>query len=593
MCGIAGVVRIVGDEPVDGAVVNRMLDALAHRGPDGRGVVAVGPAAIGAVRLAVRDTSERGAQPMSTAHGRHHVVHNGELYDLPDLRRLVRAPLRSQSDTEVLLHLLAERGDDTWARLNGMFASAWWDAQRQRLVLARDRFGEKPVFWARYEGCLLFASEEKALFAAGVPAEFDHDSWAELLAFRFVAGSRTPYVGVQRLLPGHTLEVCDGQIRTDPWHHLVPTTGGDLRELLAQAVDRRLAADVPVGVIISGGLDSSGIAALAAQQKGQDLPAYTVSYPGDANDETRHARAVASHLGLDLREIVVPPADVPTLFEEATWLRGEPMAISPSAHLLALARVAREEVTVVLSGEGADELFGGYAHFRLHRYPRLTTAVGQVVRNARSGRAELLARRARRPPDRRISLSDALELAGRDWDDVPFAYRDAAATGSTHALRRALRYDQQTYLASVLATADRSTMGAGLEGRAPFLDPDVADHAAGLEPRELFARGIGKAPLRRALHADLPPSILRRTKRGWTAPWQRYLREVPSLRDRVRSLPSQALIQDAPLDHAAVALAVNSFLEGGAGGDFSLVWALVRISVWHDVCVLGQRGVLV
>src|SRR2546423_3077214 len=188
MCGIAGALRLTGDRPPDPAAVERMLDAIAHRGPDGRGIVACGDVVLGAVRLAVLDPTDRGGQPMGTPDGRHHLVHNGEVYDFVEHRASLDVPLRSGTDTEVLLNLVARDGEAAFARVDGMFASAWWDAAERRLVLARDRFGEKPLFWARHDGCLWFASEEKALFAAGVPAEFDVDTWPELLLFRSVAG---------------------------------------------------------------------------------------------------------------------------------------------------------------------------------------------------------------------------------------------------------------------------------------------------------------------------------------------------------------------------------------------------------------------
>jgi len=594
VCGIAGVVRIRGDEPVDPLVVERMLDAIAHRGPDGRGVAALGCAALGAVRLAVRDPSERGAQPMATPDGRHHLVHNGELYDLADLRTLIRSPLRSGTDTEVLLHLLAERGEPTWAQVNGMFATAWWDSLDQRLVLARDRFGEKPLVWAEHDGCLWFASEEKALFAAGVPAEMDQEAWPELLLFRYVAGERTPYLGVRRLLPGHLLEVRDGQVTTRPWHRPAPTRDGDLRELLARAVRRRLDADVPLGLFLSGGIDSSSVAALAVDAAGRSLPAFTVAYPGHHNDEVQHARAVARHLGVDLQEVVVDPSEVPALLEEATRLRDEPMAQAAAGHILALARMARERVTVVLSGEGADELLGGYGHHRPHRYPRLSTLGGLLLRPLHpSGRGRTLVARTGRSRDRRVVLGDAANGRLVDPSTAPLAYRDevVAAAHGAHPLRQALAYDQHTYLASVLATGDRSTMGAGLESRAPFLDPEVADLAAGLAPSELFARGQGKAPLRRAMADRLPREIVRRRKAGWTAPWSAYLREVPALRERVRALPTHPVLDGAPVDRRIIDAAVRAHLDGHPGG-FGIVWALVRISLWHDVCVRQERGVL-
>jgi asparagine synthase (glutamine-hydrolysing) len=594
MCGIAGAVRLDGVQPVDRTVVERMLDAIAHRGPDGRGVVVSGRAVLGAVRLAVLDTSARGDQPMCTADGRHHLVHNGELYDVVAQRRRLDHRLRSGSDTEVLLHLLARDGEATFSAIDGMFASAWWDASADRLVIARDRFGEKPLFWARHDDCLWFASEEKALFAAGVPAALDPETWPELLMFRVVAGERTPYLGVRRLLPGHLLEVHAGSVTTRAWHQSQPSDVGALDELLSASVALRLQADVPVGLLLSGGIDSSSVAALATEHAGPGLDAFTMTYPGHPTDEADHARAFAKTLGLRHHEVAVDARELPALLEEATWLRGEPMALSAGAHLLALARHAREHVTVVLSGEGADELLGGYDRYRPLRHPRLSAAAGHVLRPvARSAGARNLARLARLPADRRIALLDAMEVDGIDQAEVQLGYRDliASAAAPGHPLRRVLDHEQRTYLTSVLANADRATMGTGLECRMPFLDRHVADRAAAALPRELITRGTSKVMLRSAMANRLPAEVAARSKRPWVAPWISYLREVPALRELVRALPTSEVLDTAPLSRPAVQRAVDDFLDGRPRTG-SLIWALARISLWHDVCIKQQRGVL-
>jgi asparagine synthase (glutamine-hydrolysing) len=597
VCGIAGAVRLNGAEPIDASAIERMLDAMVHRGPDGRGVVVVGRAALGAVRLAVRDPSEHGAQPMATTDGRHHLVHNGEVYDVDAHRRSLRGPFVSRSDTEVLLHLLARDGDGAFAAINGMFASAWWDAVAGRLVVARDRFGEKPLFWARHDGCLWFASEEKALFAAGVPAEVDPAVWPELLLFRSTAGTRTAYAGVHRLLPGHRLEVCDGNVTTSRWHVHEPVAEGDLAVLLSEAVARRLEADVPVGLFLSGGIDSASVTALAVQHAGPGLQAFTMSYPGHRSDEADRARAIAAWAGVDLHEVVVDSADLPALLEEATWLRGEPLALSAGAHMLALAKVARDHVTVVLTGEGSDELLAGYARYRPFRRPRLTTAAGHLARPfVRGARTREVARLARLRPSRRVALLDALDADGVDTPPEHLGYRDDLATrlvqDGGHPLRHLLEHQQATYLHAVLTNADRSTMGVGLEARAPFLDRGVADRAAAATPAELYDGWVGKAMLRKAMVDRLPADVLRRPKRPWSAPWQVHLREVPALRGLVRSLPTKDILDALPVSRPSLAHAVDRFLAGDTRESFALVWAVARISLWHDVCVKQQRGVL-
>ena len=382
MCGIAGVVRLDDRPPPSPTVVEAMLQAIGHRGPDGEGVHALGDVVLGACRLVIVDTTDGGRQPMATDDGLHHLVFNGELYDHAARRRALIASgerFRSRSDTEVLLRMLARDGERVLNELTGMFAFGWWDAARRRLLLGRDRFGEKPLFFAKHAGCLWFASEEKALFAAGVPCTFDRDAWPELMFFRYVAGDRTPYQGVNRLLPGHVLEVIGGEVEVRRWWdgpepNRASATPKRFRSLLDASVRLRLQADVPVGVLLSGGLDSSSVARLASQATSEPVHAYTVGYPGHRMDEADHARLVASASNLRHHEVVIDPVETPGLLEEMTRLRGETLTHAATTHLLALSRVASQDVKVLVSGEGADELLGGYGRYQRFRLGHLTGA---------------------------------------------------------------------------------------------------------------------------------------------------------------------------------------------------------------------------
>ena len=574
-----------------------MLEAIAHRGPDGHGVAALGDAVLGACRLVVVDPTDGGSQPMATDDGRHHLVFNGELYDHAQRRNALAARgerFRSRSDTEVLLRLLARDGERVVNGLKGMFAFAWWDADSRRLVLARDRFGEKPLFYAQHDGRLWFASEEKALFAAGVPCAFAVETWPELLLFRHVAGERTPYEGVRRLLPGHLLEVVGGEVHVTRWWtgpepDRANATPGRFRALLDASVRLRLQADVPVGVLLSGGLDSSAVARLASRAAAEPVHAFTVCYPGHRMDEGHHARLVAEAGNLRHHEVVVDAAETPALLEDMTRLRGEPLTHAATTHLLALSRVAREHVKVLVSGEGADELLGGYGHYQRYRLGPLLGPAARVARVLpdQSALAKLLRGRGRDAYER-ILFAGAYDGDFDVRDALTYRREIVAATSAPRApmVRRVMSYEQHTHLQSVLDHADRATMGVGLECRLPFLDADVANAAAGARTTALY--GVqGKRLLRRAMAHDLPQPVLTRRKAGWSAPWMHYLREVPQLRELVRSLPSDPVVRTAPIPATVVDEAVSRFLDGRGG--FSLVWMLVRVAVWHEVCVNGKR----
>ena len=287
MCGICGILFTETNRQVQEETITRMRDMMYHRGPDDAGLYLDGNLGLGHRRLAILDLSSRGHQPMSTADGRYWIVHNGEVYNYLDLRSDLEAKgyrFRSDTDTEVLLSLYVAKGPAMLDLLNGMFAFAIWDRQERNLFAARDRMGIKPLYYAWHDGAFYFASEPKALFAAGVPAAFDHGTWEELLCFRYVAGERTPYVGIRRLLPGHYLILKDGHLRTVRWwclaeraaaqrEHLPADPVATYREIFDDAVALRRISDVPLGVLLSGGLDSSSVATSLAMQAGAGVAA--------------------------------------------------------------------------------------------------------------------------------------------------------------------------------------------------------------------------------------------------------------------------------------------------------------------------------
>src|SRR4030095_928759 len=385
MCGICGIVYSDPTRLAGKHILLAMRDALAHRGPDDAGHYLAPGVALGARRLANMHLSERGHMPMCTPDGRYWITYNGEVYNHQQLRGLLRAQghtFHSNTDTETILNLYALEGPAMLERLNGMFAFAIWDSQECTLFLARDRMGVKPLYYAVNENAIYFASEEKALHVGGVPAAFDETKWEELLCFRYVAGENTPFVGVNKLLPGHYMLWRDGRASFKRWWHLAERVtalrddfAGEpsawLRETFDSAVSLRRISDVPIGVMLSGGLDSASVAASLARDQAQGLATFTIRFQEERYDEGPLARQVADRCNLEYHDLTVPPEDLLTGLREASWFNDEPLGHSSSLHILALSKYAKSLVSVLLSGEGSDEVLGGYVRYLPLRYPGL------------------------------------------------------------------------------------------------------------------------------------------------------------------------------------------------------------------------------
>lgn len=614
MCGVCGILNLSNAQPVEPITLQRMSRCMAYRGPDDSGLYLEPGFGMVSLRLAILDLSTQGHMPMISPDGRYHIVYNGEVYNFAELRAELQAKgiaFHSQTDTEVLLHLYIQYGPAMLSRCNGMFAIAIWDKQERRLFLARDRMGIKPLFYAMQDGKLFFASEEKALFAAGVRAEFDESTWPELLYFRYVSGERTPYRGVRRLLPGHYALAQDGRVDFHCWWSLEtaaasgPSTqtmeraADELLSLLDDSVRLRRISDVPVGVLLSGGLDSGGLAALMARQAGSGVESFTVRFQQREYDEGELARQVANRYGLKYHELFLQQDEIPALLQESTHLLDEPIMHGNDLHILAVSRFAKPLVTVLLSGEGADEVLGGYVRYRLFLYEAF---FGPLSWGARTLRSVLPARGRERKTLELLSLSDAekrLMFSSAEvfpdsdsFSDNPgLSYRRDVALQArrlySQGTRQAMFYEQHTYVQSVLDRNDRMTMGASIECREPYLDYKLVEWAAQLPQGLLFRNGVGKAALRRALAPYLPASILNHKKWGFGVPWHVYFRQLPALRGWVEALPTQAAFESLPGGRAQVQAGVRRFLAG----DDSLTPLLrqwVMISLWHRQKIENQ-----
>jgi asparagine synthase (glutamine-hydrolysing) len=623
MCGICGIVRKNGSAPVAEQQLMRMHAAQQHRGPDDSGFYIKDRVGLASERLAILDLSPRGRMPMATEDGRYWIVHNGEVYNYRELRKELEARgdrFRSNTDTEVILAMYRRHGPAMLEKFNGMFAFAIWDAYEQELFIARDRQGVKPLVYAEWNGALLFASEEKALIAAGVPAEFDTSTWYELLFFRYVAGERTPFKYIKRLLPGHYMYWKNGTLSIRRWWALEPERTeektsfkdavGRLQELFDDSIRLRRISDVPVGVLLSGGLDSSAMAAVMAKQvqganAGGDaghVESFTVRFAEPKYDEGFFANKVAQRWQLKNHELIVDGDSIPRLLEDATRFLDAPIVHNNDLHLLAISRYAKPMVTVLLSGEGSDEVFGGYIRYRLFRYARmfwlmklLPARIPQLLDpSGRLRKSSRLLRFATLNDAKLYSSAELLpEEVGLTGDDT-MSYRHeimkAALQRYSNPVRQVMYYEQHTYLQSILDRNDRMTMGASIECREPYLDYRIVEWSAGLPTSVLVAGGMKKTLLRNAVAELLPPEVLAHPKWGFATPLHRYFRDVPQIRAYIQKLPTMDVIQSAPLPMRRVDDAVRCFM---AGDDtmLPLVRQLLMTAVWFEVCIEGKRNI--
>ncbi len=609
MCGICGIVWTGREQPPDERMLTAMRDTMIHRGPDDGGRYISTGVGLASRRLAIQDLSTRGHMPMTTPERRYWITYNGEIYNFRELRAELESrgcTFQSNCDTEVLLRMYEQHGAGMLQRLNGMFALAIWDDSCRTLFLARDRMGVKPLYYATRAGALHFASEQKALFVSGIDAAFDLTAWEELLCFRYVAGDRTPFVGIKRLLPGHFLTWRDGDIRIQRWWNLreraleqrsVTSRPAEwFRQTFDSAVDLRRISDVPLGVLLSGGLDSGSVAAALALRAGAGVSSFTVRFADRAFDEGAVAHRVVDRWKLKPHELVLDPAELVERIGNGSWINDEPLAHASDIHLLALAEYAKSRVTVLLSGEGADELLGGYVRYRPLLYRRLLTLArpfAPVSRMVPHGRrlgklADFLSLGSLRD----FVLFNACEVLPGDLrslgltpsGEFPFrqqVLQEAESLYPGELARQAMYSDQHTFLCSLLDRNDRMTMGASIECRTPFLDYRLVEGIAGLSTRQLFRAGQSKHLLRQAIGHRLPEAVLKQKKWGFAVPWYRYLREVPRLAAGVRRLPSHELLREGPFSERGVSSIVQRFMLGDDSAG-PLVRQLTMVTAWHD-----------
>ncbi len=628
MCGIAGILRLDGRRPDDRAALRAMGESLIHRGPDGHGSLIRGPVRLTMRRLSIIDL-EGGDQPMSNEADTVHVVFNGEIYNFVELRESLVAcghQFRTRSDTETIVHAYEQWGDDFVSHLNGMFAIALWDEVRARLVLARDRAGIKPLYYAHANGALVFGSELKALLKSGlVPRELDFRALGQYLSLEYIPAPASIMRGVRKLRPGHVLTssttgVCErsywdlslAQSESDP----LPGGAADhihaFRDVLRRAVKQEMVSDVPVGVLLSGGIDSSTVAALMTQATDEPIRSFSVSFAERSFDESRYARIVAAHLGTRHHELRVTPADLIEALPTITSIVDEPFADPSIVPTYLVSRFARERVKVALGGDGGDEMLAGYSTLQAHRLAPLYRMLPAPFRRAVVERAA-----AKLPASPHYMAFDFLLrrfIQGADapswhqhqmWTgalygeskaavlhpDVRGATDDgkfeaalaetAVASGAEHPLNRILYQDFKLYLeGDILAKTDRASMATSLETRVPFLNLDMLEHLERV-PVTLKLRGLTrKYILRKAVKGLLPASIITRRKRGFGIPVAAWLNE--DLRSLVYEYLNEArLKREGVFDPAEVATLLDQHARR-TRNNAKAIWTIMMFQMWRE-----------
>ncbi|HEY0459835.1 MAG TPA: asparagine synthase (glutamine-hydrolyzing) [Pyrinomonadaceae bacterium] len=625
MCGIAGWINLENKSSQNGeATLHAMCERMKHRGPDSEGLWVENQVALGMRRLSIIDLAT-GEQPVYSEDKQVVVVMNGELYNFREVRADLEKrghKFETQTDTEILPHLYEEYGEAMLEHINGMFAFALWDKRREKLLIARDRFGEKPLYYGVFDGKLIFASEPKVLLAnPAVKPEIDTHALRQFLSFDYVPAPASIYKGISKLPAAHLLTVEKGEIKVRrywnlSWHKngstpVIEKAAKDLRELLADAVRMRLVSDVPLGILLSGGVDSSTVAAFATQFSTGKVKTFSIGFEEDSFDESKFARQVANHLGTEHYEDKLSVGKAADLISEiGTWL-DEPMSDGSLLPTFLLSRFVRKYVTVALGGDGGDEIFAGYPMYFGHKVANI---YGKIPRLLRNGLIEPVVNNL--PVSTRnlsfdykakrfvaaskydlvtrhhswfgsFSIDEQQRLLSRDVlaatsDDIYKGAKDLLEIcDAADEIEQMQFLDLNFYMAEdILTKVDRASMAVSLEVRAPFLDPRVAEFAAGL-PLEYKLKGSkGKYILKKAVEPLLPRAILQRPKKGFGIPIAEWLKQRlnPLLHDL---LAPERLKNQGLFDSDFVQQLIKEH-ETGAASHHKQLWTLLVFQLWFD-----------
>ena len=630
MCGIAGFVNTDG-APADTRLIRRMTEIIAHRGPDADGFYVRGQVAIGHRRLSIIDLAT-GGQPMSNEDDSLWITYNGEIFNHADVRPELEAAghrYKSHCDTETCIHAYEQWGDQSVTRYRGMFAYAIWDQNRQRLFCVRDRLGIKPFYYFWDGRLFAFASEIKALLEhPGIRPEFNDSLLPEYLAFGYVSGEETLFTGIRKLMPGHTLTLscaenpkleikqywdapCPTEFADRPDHEWI----SECRSRLEEVVRMRLMSDVPLGMFLSGGVDSSVIAAIIKKQASGPVKTFSVGYSESHFSELSEARQVAEQIGTDHHEVFVSMADFFNELPRLVWHEDEPITWPSSVSLHFVSKLAAEQVKVVLTGEGSDELFAGYGRYRFYQlnaqwmraYRGVPGGVRSAIQNAVSESSLLSASLRRKLGHTFLGCAPNIEslylnnfycaFGAEEQQKLLTAHFSSNlyatflerwnSKASSPTLPRLLYADQKTYLVELLMKQDQMSMSCSIESRVPFLDHKFVEFAASVPPHMKLRGRQGKYIIKKAVEDLIPRSIIYRKKMGFPTPISTWLlqEESRAMRDYLRD-PDGVLAGYVNMPY------LNDLLDKHDRGQHDAtdrIWRLLNLQVWGDIFLTGRR----
>ncbi len=626
MCGIYGFFHLDKSKAANSSILEAMGKTLVHRGPDDSGHLTSRYAALGHRRLSIIDLSEHGRQPMSNEDGSVWIVFNGEIYNFQDHIETLKAKghrFRSHSDTEVILHLYEEEGIACLDKLNGMFAFVLWDKKKDEIYLARDRAGIKPLHYAEVGGQIVFASEIKALLKhPAVSRQIDLEALNEYLSFEYVPAPRSIFADIKKLLPAHFIRVRNGKKKLERYWRPSYTASAirrseeeyseEFHEILKRSVKRHLISDVPLGVFLSGGVDSSSVCALMREITPGNIKSFNITFNEASFDESVHSRRVAEHLGTEHHSRALDVQKALDLIPETMNYLDEPLGDASFIPTFLLSRFTREHVTVSLSGDGPDELFAGYPTYSAHRaalfYERLPRSlkrgiewmIGRLPVSSANLSFEyqlkkMLAGMSESSPVRRnyawLGSFGASDKAGLLSPQVAAALRGSneyqaaedyfASCASTDFLEKLLYCDQRFYMQDdILVKVDRASMASSLEARVPFLDREVLDFAARLPSSLKLKHLTTKYLLKKTMKGRLPADILHRKKKGFGIPLAQWFRSQlkPLLLEKFEE---GKIHREGIFEPSAVTRLLREHFENKKDNR-KQIYTLLNFELWHE-----------
>lgn len=607
MCGINGILHLQSQRKIDQRLLTKMRDSLEHRGPDDKGIYVKDFIGLGHRRLSILDVSIAGHQPFLSEDGRYAMVYNGEIYNYKDFYSELKSKgfeIKTSSDTEVLLKLWQLHGIKMLKRLNGMFAFAIWDHDEKKLILARDRMGVKPLYYSLYDNSVYFASEQKALFSAGVPVNISQNGVEEYIFNRFVAGEETLFQNVKKVLPGHVMMLHhDGKIETNKWwdlkseiqnHETIKNPVEWFTNTFDDAVRLRMVSDVPVGVLLSAGLDSSSILASLHSQQHKDIQAFTIAFKEEEHNESHLAKQLTKQFQYGFNCLQLEDESLYEKLLAATYFQDEPLMHLSEPHLLGISQLAKPKVKALLSGEGGDELMGGYVRYKALQFPSLLNSINSLGKFGllpKNARFDKLIRYSSIESKRDLVIFNGSNIFPDDIAKVygitnapvnPYRfhiYEEARSLYPNDLQRQALFFDQHTYLCSLLDRNDKCTMGASIECREPFLDQRLLAGLGTLENKWLFSGKKGKFILKTAMKQRLPKEILSFRKVGLSTPWGDYLTKNPAFADEMVTFAHSDLFRMPYFDRIKIDKLIY-LLKKGDNKMISYIMPLFMMHIW-------------